>query len=244
MIDTANRRVGVFIDVQNMYYSARHLFQSKVHFSNIVNHGTDDGRLVRAIAYTISTEEGAEEAFFNALKSEGIEVTSKELLEYSGGNKKGDWDVGITIDIVRMLDMLDVVVLVSGDGDFVPLVNYCQARGRLVHVASFRESTSGSLVEACDMYTNLSEDKSTFLIGYRGKRKTTRKSSSSSASDEKKTTPKKTETKKTSSSKTSEKKTAKKPAAKRKSILSNPFGGKKTETVEEIEERRTRKLTF
>lgn len=235
MIDTANRRVGVFIDVQNMYYSARNLFQSKVHFSNIVNHGAGDGRLVRAIAYTISTEEGAEEAFFNALKSEGIEVNSKELLEYSGGNKKGDWDVGITIDVVRMLDMIDVVVLVSGDGDFVPLVNYCKARGRLVHVASFRESTSSMLVDAVDMYTNLSEDKSTFLIGYRGKRKPTSKIGSKNEK------PDNNKKKLSTTEKTSEAAENEKQAPKKRSILSFAT---RSESIEEIEERRTRKLTF
>jgi uncharacterized LabA/DUF88 family protein len=120
---------------------------------------------VRAIAYTISTKTGDESAFFDALRGAGIEVKSKELLEYDSGLKKGDWDVGITVDAIRMLDMLDVVVLVSGDGDFLPLVDYVKSHGRILHVASFRESTSTALVEAVDIYTNLSDDKNKFLIG-------------------------------------------------------------------------------
>lgn len=165
MLHTSDRRVGVFIDVQNMYYSARNLFNRKVNFSNIVKDTVGDGKLIRAIAYTISTKGGEEEAFFEALRKTGIEVMSKELLEFHGGNKKGDWDVGITIDVVRMLDMLDVVVLVSGDGDFVALSDYVRSRGRIFHVASFRESTSSILLDSVDQYTNLSENKRKFLIG-------------------------------------------------------------------------------
>lgn len=164
MLATNARRVGVFIDVQNMYYSARNLHQKKVHFSNIVKHAVGDQQLIRAMAYTISTKGGEEEAFFEALEKEGIEVIAKDLLEYNSGSKKGDWDVGITIDVVRSLDMLDVVVLVSGDGDFVPLGDYVRTHGRIFHVASFRESTSGMLVDSADIYTNLSSDKKKFLI--------------------------------------------------------------------------------
>lgn len=167
MLVTPHRRIGVFIDVQNMYYSARNLYNRKVNFSAIVEHAVGDADLIRAIAYTISTKTGDETPFFEALRKHGIEVASKELLEYNSGVKKGDWDVGITIDVVRMLDMLDVVVLVSGDGDYTPLADYVRSRGRIMHVASFRESTSTMLVNAADVYTNLSDDQSLFLIGER-----------------------------------------------------------------------------
>ena len=169
MLNTKTRRVGVFIDVQNMYYSARNLFDRKVNFANIVKETVGDADLIRALAYTISTKGGEEEPFFEALRKAGIEVISKELLEYAGGNKKGDWDVGVTIDIVRSLEMLDGIVLVSGDGDFVPLGEYVKSRGRVFHVASFRESTSTALVDSTDIYTNLSDDKRKFLIGARGR---------------------------------------------------------------------------
>lgn len=159
-----HRRVGVFIDVQNMYYSARNIYGSKVNFGNIVKAGINNQQLVRAIAYTISTKTGDELPFFEALHKMGIEVSTKELLEYEGGQKKGDWDVGITVDIIRMIDMLDVVVMVSGDGDYVPLGEYIKNRGRLFHVVSFRESTSSKLVECADIYTNLSDDLGAFLI--------------------------------------------------------------------------------
>ena len=164
LFDTSVRRVGVFIDVQNMYYSARNIYGAKVNFGNIVKAVTGNQKLVRALAYTISTKTGEERPFFEALQSMGIDVKTKELLEYDSGHKKGDWDVGITIDVVRMLDMLDVVVMVSGDGDYCALAEYVKNRGRIFHVASFRESTSTMLVDAADIYTNLSGDQKMFLI--------------------------------------------------------------------------------
>ncbi len=164
LLNLSNRRVGVFIDVQNMYYSARNIYGSKVNFGNIVKHAVDGQQLIRAIAYTISTKGGDETPFFEALHKMGIEVNTKELLEYDSGQKKGDWDVGITIDAVRMMDMVDVIVLVSGDGDYVPLGEYAKNRGRLFHVVSFRESTSSKLIECADIYTNLSDDLPGFLL--------------------------------------------------------------------------------
>lgn len=165
LIDTSTRRVGVFIDVQNMYYSARNIYGAKVNFGAIVKAAVGNQKLIRAIAYTISTKTGEERPFFEALQAMGIELNTKELLEYDSGHKKGDWDVGITIDVVRMLDMVDVVVMVSGDGDYCALADYVKSRGRIFHVVSFRESTSGKLVEVADIYTNLSQDKKAFLIG-------------------------------------------------------------------------------
>ncbi len=216
MLVTSTRRVGVFIDVQNMYYSARNLFSRKVNFANIVKDVVGDAELIRAIAYTISTKSGDETAFFDALRSKGIEVKSKELLEYNTGAKKGDWDVGIAVDVIRMLDMLDVVVIVSGDGDFVPLADFVRSRGRVLHVASFRESTSTALVHATDIYTNFSDDKRKFLIADR-----------SSASN-------RTRGK------------SKKPAAQKEDA---PIGKiipvtNSDETVEEVEESRSRRLSF
>ena len=154
----------MFIDVQNMYYSARNIYGSKVNYGNIVKAAAGNQKLIRAVAYTISTKTGDELPFFEALHKSGIEVNTKELLEYESGQKKGDWDVGITVDIIRMLDTFDVVVIVSGDGDYVPLGEYIKNRGRIFHVVSFRESTSSKLVEAADIYTNLSDNLGEFLI--------------------------------------------------------------------------------
>jgi uncharacterized LabA/DUF88 family protein len=164
MLDFSNRRVGIFIDVQNMYYSARNIYGKKVNFGNIAAKTSTGKKLIKAVAYTISTKTGDETPFLAALHHSGIEVNTKELLEYDSGHKKGDWDVGLAIDIVKSLDLFDEVILVSGDGDFVSLGEYIKARGRLFHVASFRESTSSKLIECADIYTNFSDDLASFLI--------------------------------------------------------------------------------
>lgn len=165
MIHYEDQRVAVFIDTQNMYYSARNIFGQKVNFGAIVSELAGDRKLIRATAYVVSTKTGEETAFFEALKKSGIETKEKQLAEYLSGIKKADWDVGITVDIITMLDMVDTVILVSGDGDFVPLARYAQSRGRRFEVGAFRETTSSNLVEAADVYTNLSDNKRKFLIG-------------------------------------------------------------------------------
>ncbi|MBU4315074.1 NYN domain-containing protein [Patescibacteria group bacterium] len=165
MLETPNRRIGVFIDVQNMYYSARNIFNRKVNFPQIVKESVGNGQLVRAIAYAVTTKAGEESAFLEALEKQGIEVIAKDLVEFQSGQKKANWDVGIAIDVVRMLDMLDVVVLVSGDGDFAPLADYVRGHGRLFHVVSFRESTSSELLDVADIYSNISDQPDVYLIG-------------------------------------------------------------------------------
>ncbi|OGL67045.1 hypothetical protein A2856_00985 [Candidatus Uhrbacteria bacterium RIFCSPHIGHO2_01_FULL_63_20] len=148
-----------------MYYSARYLFGRKVSFTSIVEDAVAKRRLIRAIAYVVSTKGQEEQPFFEALQKAGIELREKELMEYSSGQKKADWDVGLAVDVIRMLDMLDVVVIVSGDGDFQPLIEYAKSRGRIVEVMSFRETTSGKIPEAADRYVNLSDDKKRYLLG-------------------------------------------------------------------------------
>ncbi len=180
MIETKHQRVGVLIDVQNMYYSARNLFDRKVNFGNVVKKITGNRQLIRAIAYVVSTKTGENKPFFDALIGMGIETKEKELKEYFGGAKKADWDVGITVDAISMSESLDVIIIVSGDGDYIPLVNYLRHKGKIVEVASFRETTSTQLVEAVgkDRYTNLSDNKRSFLISARANSDRTSQSSS------------------------------------------------------------------
>ncbi|MFH1314897.1 MAG: NYN domain-containing protein [Candidatus Uhrbacteria bacterium] len=173
MISRPDQRVAVFIDTQNMYYSARNVFNQKVNFGNIVKDAVGERKLVRAIAYVVSTKTGEETAFFEALKKLGIETKEKELMEYASGLKKADWDVGIAVDAIKILDMVDAIVLVSGDGDFIPLVEYIEARGRIMEVVAFRETTSSRLIERVDKYTNLSENKKRYLITTAPKNKKT-----------------------------------------------------------------------
>ena len=160
-----DQRVGVFIDTQNLYHSAKNLFQARVNFGNIVKDAVVDRRLVRALAYVISTESGDEKNFFEALTKMGIETKTKDLQIFAGGAKKADWDVGLAVDVIKMAPKLDAVVLVTGDGDFVPLVEYLQNTfGIQVEVSSFGKSTSGKLRESIDDFTDLSENPRRYLI--------------------------------------------------------------------------------
>lgn len=162
-----DQRVGVFIDVQNMYYSAKNLFGAKVNFGNIVNEAVAGRKLIRAIAYVVSTEGKEEQPFFEALNSLGIETRDKPLQIFYGGEKKADWDVGIAVEAIRLSPSLDSVILVSGDGDYTVLVEYLRNQGKQVEVLAFGETTSSKLKEAVDDFTDLSQDKAKFLIQYR-----------------------------------------------------------------------------
>lgn len=168
MIKHPDQRVGVFIDVQNLYYSAKNLFDAKVNFGEIVKEGVAGRKLIRAIAYVVKTPGGEEKPFFTALGNLGIETKEKDLQIFFGGAKKADWDVGVAIDAVRLAPSLDAVILVSGDGDYLPLVEYLQKnQGKQVEVMAFKETTSAKLIEEADGFTDLSADKKRFLIGER-----------------------------------------------------------------------------
>ena len=154
-----NQRVGVFVDIQNMYYSAINLHNSKVDFSRILADSVGKRQLIRAFAYVVKADVGEEESFFEALEKMGFEVRSKDLQVFIGGHKKGDWDVGLAMDAIRMAPKLDTVVLVSGDGDFTDLVHYLNSQGCRVEVMAFRRSASSKLIDACDHFHDLDGDK-------------------------------------------------------------------------------------
>lgn len=170
MVTYKEQRVGVFIDVQNMYYSAKNLYNAKVNFGNILETAVGNRKLIRAIAYVVKTKTGEEKVFFEALEKLGLETREKELMVYDGA-KKADWDVGICIDSIALAERLDVIVLVSGDGDFIPLVQYLKMnKGCRVESIAFRETTSTKLIETVDNFHDLSHDKRRYLISGRTKR--------------------------------------------------------------------------
>ncbi|MHB8652189.1 MAG: LabA-like NYN domain-containing protein [Minisyncoccota bacterium] len=168
VIKHKDQRVGVFIDTQNLYHSARNLYQARVNFGAVVHDAVADRKLVRAIAYVITTESGEETNFFEALTKLGIEAKTKDLQVFFGGAKKADWDVGLAIDAVRLAPKLDAVVIASGDGDFIPLVEYLQNLGVQVEVVAFGKSASLKLKEAADHFIDLSGDPRKYLISSRG----------------------------------------------------------------------------
>ncbi len=164
MIKHQDQRVGVFIDVQNLYYSAKNLYNAKVNFAAILKTAVFGRKLIRAIAYVIKAQNQDEQKFFEALDKQGFEVKTKDLQIFYGGHKKGDWDIGIAMDIIRLSQKIDVVVLVTGDGDFIPLVEYLRNHGQYIELIAFSESASSSLIKEADEFTDLSADRKKYLI--------------------------------------------------------------------------------
>jgi uncharacterized LabA/DUF88 family protein len=188
-----NQRVGVFIDVQNLYHSAKNLYRGRVNYKELLKNLVGDRQLIRAMAYVVKSEGivpdshianghlpeaartakanprggkpvveerglSSEAAFFEALQTAGLELRLKDLQVWSDGAKKADWDVGMAVDAIRMASFLDVIILVTGDGDFIPLVDYLKwGQGRLVEVAAFRRSASSRLQESADRFINIEE---------------------------------------------------------------------------------------
>jgi len=164
MVINKEQRIGVFVDVQNMYYSARALYNSKVNFKEILREAVNGRKLVRALAYGVRAGEKDEENFHKALDGIGFEVKLKDLQVFYGGNKKADWDVGLAIDAIELAPKLDVVVIVSGDGDYIPLVEHLKrALGCRVEIMAFGRSGSGKLKEACDEFVDLDQGKKYIL---------------------------------------------------------------------------------
>lgn len=166
VIKNKEQRVGVFIDTQNLYHSARNIYNARVNFGAVLKEAVAGRKLVRAVAYVVTSDNGDEKSFFEALEKLGIETKTKGLQVY-GAFKKGDWDVGLAVDAIKFAPKLDAVVLVAGDGDYVPMVEYIKNIGTQVEAISFGKSTSGKLREAVDDFIDLSLNPKKYLIGGR-----------------------------------------------------------------------------
>jgi uncharacterized LabA/DUF88 family protein len=165
VIKHKDQRVGVFIDTQNLYHSAKNLYKARVNFGAVLKEVLGARQLVRAIAYVITTESGEESAFFEALEKLGIETKTKDLQIFYGGAKKADWDVGLAVDTIRFAPKLDAVVIASGDGDFVPLVEHLQSMGIQTEVVAFGKSASSKLQDAADDFIDLCNEPKKYLMG-------------------------------------------------------------------------------
>ncbi|MBC7073954.1 NYN domain-containing protein [Candidatus Parcubacteria bacterium] len=159
-----DQRVAIFIDTNNLYHSAKNLYGRRVNFKELLKSAIAGRKLVRALAYVVTTKTGEEKPFLEALSKLGIERREKELQEYYGGLKKADWDVGIAVDTIRIAPSVDVIVLASGDGDFVQLVEYLKNQGKRVEVLAFGRTTSAKLKEICDEFVDLEKTPKKFLL--------------------------------------------------------------------------------
>jgi len=157
--------VGVFVDVQNMYHSGKNLYNANVNFDKILSTAVANRQLIRAVAYVICSNTPEEQSFFETISKYGFELKVKDLQIFSSGMKKADWDVGMAVDAIKLADKLDVVVLVTGDGDFIPLVQYLKEnKGCRVELLSFGKTTSSKLMKKVDDYLDLGGKGNGFLI--------------------------------------------------------------------------------
>ncbi|HOX30374.1 MAG TPA: NYN domain-containing protein [Candidatus Paceibacterota bacterium] len=158
------QRIAVLIDVQNLYHSARNLYQARVNFREILKVAVGRRNLIRAFAYVVRTKTGEEKPFFEALTKLGIETRIRDLQEFYDGLKKADWDVGITVDAIRISPSIDTIVLASGDGDFLQLVDYLKNQGKRVEVIAFGRSASSKLKESADEFIDIEKYPDKFLL--------------------------------------------------------------------------------
>ncbi len=164
LIKLKEQRVVVLIDVQNLYHSAKNLYRSKVNFKEVLRKAISGRKLIRAFAYVVRTKTGEEKPFFEALTNLGIETRVRDLQEFYGGQKKADWDVGIVIDAIRTANSVDVIVLCSGDGDFILLAEYLKNQGKRVEAIAFGRTTSSKLKETVDEFFDIEKESKKFLL--------------------------------------------------------------------------------
>ncbi len=164
MLTHKDQRVAVLIDVQNLYHTAKNLYKAKVNFGEILKLAIGGRKLIRALGYVVRTKTGEEKPFFEALTKLGIETQVRDLQEFYGGAKKADWDVGITVDAIKIAPWVDVIVLVSGDGDFIQLIEYLKNQGKKTEVIAFGRSASSRLIEVADEFVDLEKTSERFLL--------------------------------------------------------------------------------
>ncbi len=167
VIKHPDQRVAIIIDTQNLYHSAKNLYKAKVNFANVVETALSGRKLIRAISYVVNTEGGEEQPFFEALEKVGIEIKTKDLQIFYGGAKKADWDVGMVVDAIKLSKKVDAIVFATGDGDFIPGVEYIRNQGCQVEGVTFGRSASSAFRESVDDFIDLDEDPKRFLINYR-----------------------------------------------------------------------------
>ncbi len=158
-----NQRVAIFLDIQNLYYSARDTFNRKVNFESVLNIVLKDRVLIRAIAYLVKLQGVDQKGFINTLRHIGYQVRVKEPKIFKSIDEEGNllttvkanWDMGMAIDAISMAEKIDVAVLASGDGDFVDLVRYLHTKGVKVEIAAFKQTAAKELIEIADEFIDL-----------------------------------------------------------------------------------------
>lgn len=151
-------RVGVFVDVQNMFYAAKDRYGRRVDYIKLLDLIVGPRYLMGAYAYVVQIPEIDQAPFLSLLEHNGYTIKSKDLRLRGDGSAKGDWDVGIAVDVVSMLSSLDVVILASGDGDFCPLAELIKQQNKRVEVVAFEHNTSMDLQQIADQFFPIGDE--------------------------------------------------------------------------------------
>ena len=152
------KTVAIFVDVQNIYYTTRQRFERHFDYNKFWAEVTRDRQVVKAIAFAIGRDDAKQKQFQNILRAIGFEVKLKPYIQRGDGSAKGDWDVGITLDVLEFAPQADVVVLASGDGDFDLLLQKIRTNHSLcVEVYGVAELTAASLIRAADRFVPIAE---------------------------------------------------------------------------------------
>jgi uncharacterized LabA/DUF88 family protein len=151
-------RIALFVDSQNLYYSARMGYAAKVNYEKLLKLITEDRKLIKAFAYIVQPPDGDVKPFATSLERIGYLVKTKDVRTRSDGSAKANWDMGIALDILGMLDRVDTIVLASGDGDFAALVEFIKAKSKRVEIFAFPDNTAYDLKEKADKFVPLGEN--------------------------------------------------------------------------------------
>jgi uncharacterized LabA/DUF88 family protein len=154
---TTSQRVGIFVDVQNMFYSAYDCFRGRLNYKRLLEQAAGGRQVVRAMAFAMR-DGNNQSSFFTMLREVGFELRTKEPRVRPDGTRKGGWDIGIAVEALTLAPKLDVVALVSGDGDFLELVGALKARGVRVEVFAFERNCGRDLREAADLFVPIGEE--------------------------------------------------------------------------------------
>lgn len=151
-------RIAIFADIQNLYYTARQAYARNVDYNALWAHITAGREVVAANAYAVDRGDDKQRQFQNILRAIGFTVKLKPFIQRADGSAKGDWDVGITIDIMELAAGVEVVVLASGDGDFAILAEHIRARhGCRVEVYGIEPLTASSLARSADCFVPIDD---------------------------------------------------------------------------------------
>lgn len=150
------KRIAIFVDVQNIYYTTKQEFGRSFDYRKFWQDVEFMGEIVQANAYAIESNNEGQQRFQTALRAIGFEVKLKPYIQRSDGSAKGDWDVGITLDVVDAAPKVDTVVLLSGDGDFSMLLDKVrQDHGVHTHVYGVKKLTARGLIESASRFTSI-----------------------------------------------------------------------------------------